>query len=322
MTKANVNIIDPKKQLRLFGYKDYFDSFAKLFIKNKMPNSILITGMKGFGKSTFVYHVVNYLLSLDENKKYSRNNFLINRENSSFKNLNAGTHPNLFLIENKMYEKDIKIEVIRRLNQFLNKSTYSLNLKIVIIDNAEDLNLSASNALLKSLEEPKKNTFFFIIHDSALKIRDTIKSRCVEFKIFFNKNEKTYIFKNLINQYNIDFNIHEMLDNFYFDTPGKCLRYLLTLLNSDIKTFENELACIFYFIDKYSCDKNPENLSYILLFIEKFYSKLFLSENKNLNVSFLNHSKILNQINNMKKFNLDKNNTLIWLKNTLTNETK
>ena len=66
MTNTNVNIIDPKKQLRLFGYKDYFDSFAKLFIKNKMPNSILITGMKGFGKSTFVYHFANYILSKEE----------------------------------------------------------------------------------------------------------------------------------------------------------------------------------------------------------------------------------------------------------------
>ena len=76
----NIDITEPKKQLKLYGYKDYFQSFIKLFIKNKMPNSIMITGLRGIGKSTFVYHIANYLLSLDEDKKYSINNFLINNK--------------------------------------------------------------------------------------------------------------------------------------------------------------------------------------------------------------------------------------------------
>ena len=158
----NIDITEPKKQLRLYGYKDYFQTFIKLFIKNIMPHSILITGPRGIGKSTFVYHIVNYLLSLDEDKKYSLNNFLIYKENLSFNLINNHTHPNFFLVENQLLSSDIKIEQIRKLNQFLNKSTYSRNLKIIMIDNAENLNLNASNALLKSLEEPPKNTFFFL----------------------------------------------------------------------------------------------------------------------------------------------------------------
>ena len=41
-----------------------------------------------------------------------------------------------------------------------------------MIDNAENLNLNSSNALLKTIEEPKNNTFFFIIYNSASKILD------------------------------------------------------------------------------------------------------------------------------------------------------
>ena len=76
----NIDITEPKKQLRLYGYKDYFQSSIKLFIKNKMPNSILITGPRGIGKSTFVYHIVNYLLSIDEDNNYDIKNHKINNE--------------------------------------------------------------------------------------------------------------------------------------------------------------------------------------------------------------------------------------------------
>ena len=318
----NIDITEPKKQLRLYGYKDYFQSFIKLFTKNKMPNSILITGPRGIGKSTFVYHIVNYLLSLDEDKKYSLNNFLIYKENLSFNLINNHTHPNFFLVENQLLSSDIKIEQIRKLNQFINKSTYSRNLKIIMIDNAENLNLNASNALLKSLEEPPKNTFFFLIHNSGSKILDTIKSRCVEFKIFFNENEKKNIFKNLINLHDNDLETYDVLENLYFDTPGNSLRYLVTLSNSNEKNLKSTLSIIFFFIEKLKNEKKYENLFYLSFFIQKFYNELILKQNRNLNVSFLNYKKILYQINNMKKFNLDKTNTSIWLKDILINETK
>ena len=48
----NVEILSPKNQLQLFGYDDYFNSFIKLFNKNKLPNTILLSGLKGSGKAT------------------------------------------------------------------------------------------------------------------------------------------------------------------------------------------------------------------------------------------------------------------------------
>ena len=52
----------PKNQLILYGYEYYFDLFIKLFHANKFPNTILLSGQKGSGKSTFAYHFINYLL--------------------------------------------------------------------------------------------------------------------------------------------------------------------------------------------------------------------------------------------------------------------
>ena len=91
-------ILHPKKQLSLFGYDNYFNSLINLFIKNKLPNTILFSGQKGSGKATFAYHLINYLLSYNEENKYSIENFTINPENKSYKNLCDDIHPNFFLL--------------------------------------------------------------------------------------------------------------------------------------------------------------------------------------------------------------------------------
>ena len=322
ITNEDIEIVPAKNQLRLFGFEDYFNSFIKLYEKKKLPNSILLSGPKGLGKSTFAYHIINYLLSNNEERKYSTKNFVIDKTNLSYKLLSTNVHPNFFLIENNLLEKDIKIEQVRNLLKFLNKTTYSRNLKIVMIDNAENLNLNSSNALLKAIEEPKNNTFFFIIHNSASRILDTLKSRCTEFKFYLTKSKKKNIFVNIIKQYKNEFEINEIIENYYFDTPGNLIKYFLTLDKANINITKNTLKCIFHFIEEYKNEKNPETLSFLSLFIEKFYNELCLNNNKNLNCYLINQSKILKQIDEMKKFNLDEKNIFIWIKDILHNEAK
>ena len=82
-TQENLKVIYPINQLSLFGYNGYFNYFVKLFEKRKMPNSILLSGPKGIGKSTFAFHLVNYILSKNEDKKYSTANFEIDSDNLS-----------------------------------------------------------------------------------------------------------------------------------------------------------------------------------------------------------------------------------------------
>ena len=79
----NIEIIPSKNQLHLFGYDEYFNSFIRLFKKNKLPNVILLSGLKGSGKATFAYHFINYLLSNNEEYEYSLNDFSINPNNKN-----------------------------------------------------------------------------------------------------------------------------------------------------------------------------------------------------------------------------------------------
>ena len=61
-------------------------------------------------------------------------------------------------------------------------------------------------------------------------------------------------------------------------------------------------------------------MNYISLLVELFYSELSLKNSQNLSIYFHNKFKILNLLNNVKKFNLDKNNFFISLTGILNNE--
>ena len=217
--------------------------------------------------------------------------------------------------------ENIKIDEVRNIQKFLNKSTYKSNIKIVLIDNAEYLNINSSNALLKSLEEPNNNTFFFIINNNSKKILSTIKSRSLEFRFFFNKNEKKVIFNNLINQYKDKFNTAMLDDDFYTESAGNILKYIKILNENDINYTKDKISCISYLIDKYKIKKDSQLLIFISFLVELFYKDLSIKNNRKLNIYFYNKFKILNQINNMKKFSLDKNNLFISLHGILKSET-
>ena len=317
---SKIDILDSKNQLELFGYRDHFNSFIKLFTKKKFPNTILLSGLKGSGKATFTYHFINYLLSYNEEKKYSITDLKIDSKNKSYINLCNNTHPNFFLLDTKKDEENIKIDNVRNILKFINKSTFNNNIKIVMIDNAEYLNINSSNALLKVLEEPIGNTFFFVIDNNTNKILNTIKSRCIQFKIFFNTEEKKKILKSLNEQYDDNFILEKLHKNFYLDSPGSILRYVKILNDDNIEFKKDKLSCIFHLIDKYRVKKDSQLLTLISFLIEIFYYDLSLSNNNKLNIYFYNKFKILKQISDMKKFNLDKNNYFITLQGVLKNE--
>tara|TARA_Y100000590_G_scaffold419910_1_gene522084 strand:- start:3083 stop:4054 length:972 start_codon:yes stop_codon:yes gene_type:complete len=316
----NLKITPPQNQLHLYGYDNHFNNFVNLFKKGKLPNTILLSGPKGSGKSTFVYHFVNYLLSYNEENKYSIDNYSISSDNKSYKTLCNYTNPNFSLLENDPLDENIKIDKVRNILKFLSKTTYSSNIKIVLIDNAEYLNLHSSNALLKVLEESSKDTFFFIVHNNASKILDTIKSRCIEFKFFFTISEKKKILDNITKQYNNDLDMKNIDDSFYFETPGNILKYLTLFNENNLNFLDDKLSCIIYLIDKYKQKKDTQLLTLISLLVELFYNELSLKNSKNSNFYSANKINLVNQINDAKKFNLDKKNLFISLVEKLKNE--
>ena len=306
-------------QLDLYGYEYYFNFFDKLFQKNKLPHSILLSGSKGLGKATFAYHFINFLLSQGEENKYIKEKFSINPNNSSYKFATNSTHSNLFILD-ALDEENIKIEHIRKLLLFLNKTTYYKGLKIVLIDNAEKINVNASNALLKVIEEPSKDTYFFIINNNSQKLLNTIKSRCIDFNINFNFLEKKNIFNKIIKKYEFSFTEIDLNNFLYFDTHGNLIKYLNILKNSNSSISENYLSCISYFMQIYNTKNDNKILTFLAVFIQNYYNQLALKNSSLINNYYISLNKILYLINNMKEFHLDKKNLIFSIDKIIKNE--
>ena len=176
-----------------------FAEIIKLIDNNNLPSKMLLSGPKGNGKATFAYHIINYIFSKDEKNKYNLNINEINKENRSFKLIQNNTHPNFYLIDLVDDKKNIEISQIRKMINYTNKSSFNDSPKFILIDNIEYLNKNSSNALLKIIEEPNLNVFFILIHNSDKKILNTLKSRCLTYKIDLNFDETLQITNKLLN---------------------------------------------------------------------------------------------------------------------------
>jgi DNA polymerase-3 subunit delta' len=78
----------------------------------------------------------------------------------------------------KKKKRDISIAQVRSLEDFINISAHRNGAKVVLIQPAEAMNVNASNALLKSLEEPPPSVHFLLVSDRPHMLSATIRSRC------------------------------------------------------------------------------------------------------------------------------------------------
>ena len=178
--------------IELIGFEKEYNDLLNRYESNNLPNSILIHGLSGIGKRTFLNKLVKNIINIE----FKDSN--LDHHLNLFKN---NTHPNIKIIEKEIDSKtgkiksNITIDQIRRLKTFLNSTaTIQNSSKIVIVDSADYLNISSANSMLKILEEPKENTYIFLISNQISLLLPTIRSRCL--KIKFNNH-------NLINFTNI-----------------------------------------------------------------------------------------------------------------------
>ena len=74
--------------------------------------------------------------------------------------------------------RQIKIDQVRALQDFLGVGTHRSGLRVAIVRPAEAMNISTANALLKSLEEPPPDTVFLLVSSQPARLLPTIRSRC------------------------------------------------------------------------------------------------------------------------------------------------
>ena len=301
----------------LSTFKKEINFISNLYVNRKLPQTILFTGEKGIGKLNVAYHLINFILSKDEDDEYCITTNKINSNNKTYNLLLKNIHPNLFLISLKDKKKNIDIEQIKNMKNFLNITSFSNKPKIVLIDGSEYLNLSSSNSLLKSLEENLNNVFFILIHDIKKNLLTTIKSRCIQFKFFLNNEDRekriNEILNNQFNDLSSDFKNKYISPLFFKSLLEYCNKNNLQI--NDIN-LDNLLSDI---LKKKDYKKNEFVLKNFFLLVQLFLYKKIRNEQNN-NKYFYLLKYFTQRFDDVTKFNLDFESYVLEFKNLIYNE--
>jgi len=293
-------ILESSAQNRLFGHKDILNQFINLHSNDKLPNKILLSGQKGIGKSTLAYHLINYILSKDEDYAYDQNNCEINLKNKSYILLQNKSNPNINLIDVTKDKKNIDIDQIKKLILDLNKSSFNDKTRFVLIDNIQFLNVNSVNALLKLIEEPNDNINFILINNNKKKF-STLISRCLNFNINLTYDESLKIINKITNDNIFNLVNYDLIDNYV--TPGEILKILEFSKDKKIDIKNTNLSDFLSIIIKNKMYKKEKSIINIIYsFIELYFRKRITSKNINL-LNF--YSYFVKKINYTKNYNLD-----------------
>ena len=309
-----MNNLEPKNQTNLYGLDKYLYELIRLYKSNIYPNKILLSGLKGVGKSTLAFHFINYVLTLNENNNYDVKNLCINPESSEFKTVINRSNTNLIIIDVKEDKKSIDIDQIRELIINLNKSSFNQKPRFILIDNIEFLNINSINALLKILEEPSSNVHFILVNNNK-KILPTLSSRCINFKIHLSYDENIIIADKLLNGKLYDI-INKDLISYYF-TAGNIYNLAIFSKENKYNLSNIDLKKFLKIIIKDNIYKKDNLINYLIFdFFELYFRKI----NKKFILDINNkYSYFVRRISDIKRFNLDKESFFIEFEETILN---
>ncbi len=142
--------------------------------RQRLASSYLFAGETGIGKKTTA---MNFAKALNcTNTTYNDSRFDACDQCDSCAKISAGIHPDVILLSPE--ERQIRIEEIRTIDDALSFRPFEGRNKVVIVDDAETMNIAASNAFLKTLEEPPEESVIILVSSRPDLLLPTIRSRC------------------------------------------------------------------------------------------------------------------------------------------------
>lgn len=141
-----------------------------------LPHASLLLGNSGTGKRPLAFRLAKFLLCKATDKKTARRSSYCEVCQSCLL-MDAGSHPDYFVCDQEAKGKQIKVDAVRQLNEFLSKTPQISACQVVQLYPVEAMNINASNALLKTLEEPSGEAYLLLMAERLGSVLPTIRSR-------------------------------------------------------------------------------------------------------------------------------------------------
>jgi len=140
---------------------------------NRLPHALLLTGPEGIGLTEFALQLAGSLLCLDTGADAQ-----LCGQCRACVLTRVGNHPDILRVTPEEPGKQIRVDEIRALLEFMHLSSHSGRHKVAVIDPADAMNRSAANTLLKILEEPPSGAVLVLCCRQPGRLPITIRSRC------------------------------------------------------------------------------------------------------------------------------------------------
>jgi DNA polymerase-3 subunit delta' len=155
-------------------------AFLDALDRGRLHHAWMLTGPEGMGKATFAYRAARRLLRAAPDPNYG----ILGSSPHDPENrlIAARSHPDLMVLERAVEDgktkRNISVDDARSLPGFFANSPSRGGYRVAIVDAADDMNVNAANALLKTLEEPPERGVLLLVAHAPGRLMATLRSRC------------------------------------------------------------------------------------------------------------------------------------------------
>ncbi|MGF1744761.1 DNA polymerase III subunit delta' [Vibrio minamisatsumaniensis] len=153
-----------------------WSEWKKSLDAGRFPNSVIVNAPEGLGVDALISQLTAALMCT--NYESESCGFC-----HSCELMKSGSHPDFHVLSPEKEGKSITVDQVRASNRWAQQSSQLGGLRVILLDPAEAMNESASNALLKTLEEPASHCIFILSTRNSHRLMPTILSRCQQFKV-------------------------------------------------------------------------------------------------------------------------------------------
>lgn len=161
----------------ILGNANLLSSLYQAISSKKLAGCYILEGAEGSGKLTIARHIASALTCT-----VSRNGTAPCGTCPACENVQKGNHVDVIELRPEPDVKHIPVAAVREFLSATHMLPTQGDWRVLIIENAECMKKEAQNALLKSIEEPRPNTVFFLLTEDRTRLLPTVQSRAVKLK--------------------------------------------------------------------------------------------------------------------------------------------
>lgn len=178
--------LHPRAVYDLIGHEDAQAKICESLASGRMHHAWLLAGPKGVGKATLAYRLIRRVLG---GAPDTTGGLDVPASDATAARVESLGHGDFLLLrrpydfKSKKLRTEITVGETRKLPEFFSLKASEGGWRVALIDAADDMNISAANGVLKTLEEPPEKTLIILLSSEPGRLLPTIRSRCMNLQL-------------------------------------------------------------------------------------------------------------------------------------------